>query len=87
MLLVGGFFTTFVVASVIAIVMQPLVAPLLQPDIRTEGDGLAELPLLAGCAAITLVLNWLLPRVNSSHVRWRHGARVGLALGVTSLPG
>jgi hypothetical protein len=78
----AGFVAMFVTATAIAIAMRPLVAPMFGPYIRTDADGLAFLPLIAGYFVVTLVLAWLLPRVATGLQGWRHGAVVGLALGL-----
>ncbi len=77
-----GFLAMFVSATVIAIAMRPLVSPMFGPYIRTDADGLAFGPLIAGYVVITCVLAWLVPRVMTGAAGWRHGAAVGWALGL-----
>lgn len=78
----AGFLAMFVAATVIAIVMRPNVSPMFGPFIRTDVDGLAFVPLVAGYAVITCVLAFLTPRVSTGLTGWRHGAAVGLSLGI-----
>lgn len=77
-----GFVAMFVAATVIAIAMRPFVSPMFGPYIRTDADGLAFLPLMAGYAVVTAVLAWLLPRVSTGQLGMKHGATVGIALGL-----
>lgn len=77
-----GYVVTNVVATALAVAMlQPLVSPMFGVYIRTDADGLAFAPLLAGYLVITIVLVWLMPRVNTGRLGWRHGAVVGMVLG------
>lgn len=77
----GAYVTTFVVATIAAISMQPFVSPMFGRYVRTEAAGLAFAPLLTGYMVITLALVWLTPRIRTDESGWRHGAIVGAVLG------
>lgn len=77
-----GFVVTNIVATALAVgILQPFVSPMFGSYIRTDADGLAFAPLLAGYLVITVALVWLMPRVKSGISGWAHGAVVGLVLG------
>lgn len=80
--LITGYVVTNIIATTLAIgILQPFVSGMFGSFIRTDADGLAFVPLLAGYLVITVVLVWLVPRVKSGCSGWLHGAVVGLALG------
>lgn len=76
-----GYLAMFVVATIIAIAMRPVVSPMFGMYVRTDAEGLAFAPLLAGYLVVTLALGWLVPRVQTGSAGWRHGGTVGTALG------
>lgn len=79
---VGGFVTMFFAASGIAVAMRPWIGPMLAPYVRSDSEGLAFVPLISGYIVIAAVVGWLSPRVESGQRGWRHGAFVGLSVGV-----
>jgi hypothetical protein len=80
--ILGGFLAMFVTATAIAIGMRPFAAPMFGPFIRTDADGLAFAPLVAGYLIVTCILTWLVAHTTTSTKGWRHGAMVGFALGL-----
>lgn len=77
-----GFFVMFVAASSIAVAMRPLVSPMFGSLVRSDAAGLALGPLLGGYFVVTCALAWLIPRVKCVSVTYRHGAEVGLVVGL-----
>lgn len=88
MKVIGAFFAgtlvCLVTGTVIAIAMQPFVAPLLAPHIRTEDQGLLFPALLSGYVVFGAMLTALAVLTEASGKRWiwvlQTGAVVGLAI-------
>lgn len=85
--LVGGF-ATLISGTIIAIVMQPWVAPYFAGHIRKENeDGLLFPALIAGYFVIGFVLSYLAPKLGVKNMKQTQIITLGLAIGLATFLG
>lgn len=80
--LAGGF-ATLISGTIIAIIMQPWVAPYFAGHIRKENeDGLLFPVLIAGYLVIGFVLSYLAPKLGVKNMKQTQIVTLGLAIGL-----
>lgn len=77
-----AFLSVMISATLIALAMRPAIAPMFGDYVRSDAEGLNFVALMSGYLVIAIALVWFIPRVQTGSEGWRHGLKVGAALGL-----